>query len=38
MNKSIEIVNLKNKNITFISQSLVQQISCFVKVSTRYKR
>lgn len=31
--KSIEIVNLKNRNITFIPQSLIQEIGCFVKVS-----
>lgn len=32
--KSIEIVNLKNRNITYIPQSLIQEIGCFVKVST----
>lgn len=29
----MEVVNLKNRNIMFISQSLIQEIGCFVKVS-----
>lgn len=30
----MEIVNLKNRNIIFIPQTLIQEIGRFVKVST----
>lgn len=33
----MEIVNLKNRNITVIPPSLIHEIGCFVRVSTRKK-